>query len=399
MIANLNKGGNAYGTIKYAAFKDGAYLLDTNMAGYDPAQLASEFEYFVKKNNYVQVPVFHASINFHPSDRKLTEEEYIDIASDLRKELAFDDNNHQYLLALHTDAKLLNTDEIRPHLHLIVNRVDFQGKCKNDYLDYINIQKALRKIEQKYELIPQQSSWEVEAKKGNPSREEETKFIQDAIKQAANDKPEMPTFISRLLEQNIDVQCRITRTGKLQGISYCYNDKVLKGRQVGQDYTHIGIQSKLGVVHKPSHKQQIELLIKTHQVDKDLSTASTTDSNSDDSNSTSSLSVSSSLSQQKYANAIAPTVRLFWQMQKPDKVLRGSKYDLELDVSTILVKRKSGEEIAQIPLDVDKAPQGITLNSEDVDNFRSLQQILDKHQALQQQQQQKQPKKSSGLEL
>jgi Relaxase/Mobilisation nuclease domain len=142
MIANLNKGGNAYGTIKYAAFKDGAYLLDTNMAGYDPAQLASEFEYFVKKNNYVQVPVFHASINFHPSDRKLTEEEYIDIASDLRKELQFDDNNHQYLLALHTDAKLLNTDEIRPHLHLIINRVDYQGKCKNDYLDYINIQKA-----------------------------------------------------------------------------------------------------------------------------------------------------------------------------------------------------------------------------------------------------------------
>ena len=399
MIANLNKGGNAYGTIKYAAFKDGAYLLDTNMAGYDPAQLASEFEYFVKKNDLVQVPVFHASINFHPSDRKLTEEEYIDIASDLRKELAFDDNNHQYLLALHTDAKLLNTDEIRPHLHLIVNRVDYQGKCKNDYLDYINIQKALRKIEHKYELIPQQSSWEVEAKKGTPSREEETKFIQDAIKQAANDKPEMPTFISRLLEKNIDVQCRITRTGKLQGISYCYNDKVLKGRQVGQDYTHIGIQSKLGVVHKSSHKQQIELLIKTHQVDKDLSTASTTNSNSDDSNSTSSLSVSNSLSQQEYANTIAPTVRLFWHMQKQDFVLRGSKYDLELDVSTLRLLRKSGSEIAQIPLDVNKAPQGIALNEQDIDNFRSLQQILDKHQALQQQQQQKQSKKSSGLEL
>lgn len=396
MIANLNKGSSPYGTIKYAAFKDGATLLDTNMAGYDPVQLASEFEYFVKKNNYVQVPVFHASINFHPSDRKLTEEEYIDIASDLRKELQFDDNNHQYLLALHTDAKMLNTDEIRPHLHLIVNRVDYQGKCKNDYLDYINIQKALRKIEQKYELIPQQSSWEVEAKKGTPSREEETKFLQNAIKQAANDKPEMPTFISRLLSQNIDVQCRITRTGKLQGISYCYNDKVLKGRQVGQDYTHIGIQSKLGVVHKPSHKQQIELLIKTHQALDEYST--TSNSNSDDNNSTSSLSVSNSLSQQKYANAIAPTVRLFFMMQKQDFVLRGSKYDLELDVSTILVKRKSGEEIAQIPLDVDLAPQGITLNEQDMDNFRSLQQILDKHIAFQQLQE-KQSKKSSGLEL
>jgi hypothetical protein len=211
----------------------------------------------------------------------------------------------------------------------------------------------------------------------------------------------MPTFISRLLAQNIDVQCRITRTGKLQGISYCYNDKVLKGRQVGQDYTHEGIQSKLGVVHKQSHKQQIELLIKTHQVDKDLSTASTTDSNNGDSNSTPSLSVSNSPSQQKYANAIAPTVRLFWLRQKQDFVLRGSKYDLELDVSTLRLLRKSGEEIAQIPLDVNKAPQGITLNEQDIDNFRSLQHILDKHLAKQQQQQQQIPKqkqRDTGIE-
>lgn len=274
MIGNINKGGSPYATIKYAAFKDGATILDSNMAGQSPAQLAHEFEYFSNKNSRTQRPVFHLSINPHPNDRPLTEWEYIDIAADIRSELGFDDNKHQYLLSLHTDALLKDSDKIRPHLHLIVNRVDFYGKCKNDYLDYINIQKACRKVEEKYGLITQPHSWEIEEKKGPPSRESEIKFIQDAIKQAAIDKPEMPTFISRLQAQNIDVKCRITRTGKLQGISYGYNDKIFKGRQIGTDYSHQGIQSKLGVLHLQSHKQQIELLTNTPK----------SDSNSDSSN-------------------------------------------------------------------------------------------------------------------
>ncbi len=474
MISDSNKGNNPYGTIKYAGFKDGAILLDTNMAGQNPAQLANEFEYFVKKNKQVQFPVFHTSINFHPNDRELTETEYIDIAFSLRHELEFDDEKHQYLLALHTDAKLKDTDEVRPHLHLIVNRVDYSGKCKNDYLDYINIQKALRKIEHKYSLTPTLSSWEVESKRGTPSREEETKFIQDAIKEAANDKPEMPTFVSRLLSKNVGVQCRITRTGKLQGISYEYNDKVFKGRQLGSDYTYQGIQSKFGVAHFSTHKERIELLISNYQTG-NIQNVSSASNNSSDSGSTdenitppqeitptaqptpnleqpllpiptkntdknnqivnnfgynSPLSepatehsytdesitvvfpesqqeptpqpntpeqVEDNLIQQQYAGVIAKTVRLFWSNQKPDRVLRGSQYDLELDNSTIKIKRKSGEEIALIPLSSDQQPTGIALNLEDLKKFHQLQQLLDSNRAKQQQQQKR--SRDLGLEL
>ncbi|MEM6751608.1 MAG: relaxase/mobilization nuclease domain-containing protein [Cyanobacteria bacterium P01_C01_bin.38] len=277
MIGKINKGNHIYSTIKYVAFKDGTKILSSNMAGSTPYQLAHEFEYFSNKNQRTERPVFHLSINPHPDDRALTEYEYCDIAADIRTELGFDDSSHQYLLALHTDAFKEDSNEIRPHLHLVVNRIDFQGKCKSDYLDYIEIQKACRKIEEKYGLITQPHSWEMSEKKGPLSKRDEIKFIQDAIKKAAADKPEMPTFISRLQAQDVDVQCRITRTGKLQGISYAYNDKAFKGRQLGKSFTHQGIQSQLGVIHKSSHKEQIELLINTPKGETNSTSQSTTD--------------------------------------------------------------------------------------------------------------------------
>ncbi|HAG83561.1 MAG TPA: hypothetical protein DCL61_21025 [Cyanobacteria bacterium UBA12227] len=465
MIGNINKGNYPYSTIRYVGFKDGAKVLDTNMAGQTPAQLANEFEYFSKKSKLTQKPVFHLSINPHPNDRPLSTEEYIDIASDIRMELGFDDYKHQYLLALHTDALHKDNPEIRPHVHLIVNRVNFEGKCKKDYLDYINIQKACRKVELKYGLITQPHSWEISEKKGPPSREEETKFIQDAIKEAAANKPEMPDFINRLLSKNVGVQCRITRTGKLQGISYEYNNKLFKGRQLGSDYTHQGIQSKFGVVHKPTHKERIELLIANYQAGNIQNISSTSTSSDSESNSNSELTVNNleitptvqpalnleqpltpypttrkdnftqnvnnkefksqtyephsytdespsaveeplptpnspdqtldNQQQQQYAEVIANTVRMFWEKQKPDRVLRGSIFDLELENSTIKIKRKSGEEIAQIPLSEDQQPIGIALNLEDLKIFHQLQQLLDSNRAKQQQKR----SRDSGLEL
>lgn len=331
MIGNINKGNNPYATIKYIAFKDGATILDTNMGGKTPSQLASEFECFSSENERTQRPVFHLSINPHPNDRPLTEEEYIDIAADIRVELGFDDYKHQYILALHTDAFMKDSNEVRPHLHMVVNRVDFYGKCKSDYLDYINIQKACRKVEEKYGLITQPHSWEIEEKKGPPSRQDEIKYIQNAIKQAAIDKPEMPTFISRLQAQNIDVKCRITRTGKLQGISYGYNDKIFKGRQIGTDYSHQGIQSKLGVLHAQNHKQQIEL----------LTNAPKSDSNSDSSNESRSDN-SQAVTLQNSDDSIIPSIAEIFRTNKKSETKK------ELVINNATSKNNSSDNTESI---------------------------------------------------
>ncbi|MEO1559967.1 MAG: relaxase/mobilization nuclease domain-containing protein [Cyanobacteria bacterium J06632_19] len=255
MICNITKGNDFYGCVDYVLGGD-ARLVSTNMSGDSPTELAWEFRLVSNKNERVQKPVLHLSFNPEPDDRPLNGLEYSMITQDLLNGLNLEDN--QFLLVEHRDTKF--NGKVRPHCHIVINRVNFDGKCNDDFHDYYRAQKVLRQIEKDYKLIERPSSWEVEEKKGPPLRENETKYIQEAVKQAASDKPEMPVFIKRLQDNNIDVKCRITRNGKLQGISYAYNNKAFKGRQLGKDYTHQGIQSKLGVLHKPLHKKQIELL-------------------------------------------------------------------------------------------------------------------------------------------
>ncbi|MEM6399792.1 MAG: relaxase/mobilization nuclease domain-containing protein [Cyanobacteria bacterium P01_D01_bin.116] len=271
MICNITKGNDFYGCITYV-MRD-AHYVNTNMSGDSPTELAWEFRFISNSNERVQKPVFHISFNPEPNDRPLSDLEYSAIAQDLLEGLGLGDN--QFILCEHQDTEF--NGKVRPHCHLIVNRVGFDGKCNDDSYDYYRAQKVLRQIEKDYKLIECPSSWEVEEKKGPPLRQDETKYIQEAIKKAAADKPEMPTFISRLQAQDIDVKCRITRTGKLQGISYAYNDKAFKGRQLGKSFTHQGIQSHLGVIYKQSHKQQIELLLNAPKGDSDTASASITD--------------------------------------------------------------------------------------------------------------------------
>ncbi len=272
MICNITKGNDFYGCVDYVLGGD-ARLVSTNMSGDSPTELAWEFRLVSNKNERVQKPVLHLSFNPEPDDRPLNGLEYSMITQDLLNGLNLEDN--QFLLVEHRDTKF--NGKVRPHCHIVINRVNFDGKCNDDFHDYYRAQKVLRQIEKDYKLIERPSSWEVEEKKGPPLRENETKYIQEAVKQAASDKPEMPVFIKRLQDNNIDVKCRITRNGKLQGISYAYNNKAFKGRQLGKSFTHQGIQSQLGVVHKPIHKKQIELLINAPKGDYNSKSESITD--------------------------------------------------------------------------------------------------------------------------
>ena len=275
MICNITKGNDFYGCLTYVLEGD-ARLITTNMSGDSPTELAWEFRFVSNRNELTQKPVLHLSFNPEPNDRPLNKLEYSMICQDLLNGLELEDN--QFLLVEHRDTEF--NGKVRPHCHIVINRVNFNGKCNDDSHDYYRAQKVLRQIEKDYKLIECPSSWEVEQKKGPPLRQDETKYIQEAIKKAASDKPEMPTFISRLQDNNIDVNCRITRTGKFQGISYSYNGKAFKGRQLGKSFTHLGIQSHLGVIHKPIHKKQIELLINAPKGNSDSTNESITDNTS-----------------------------------------------------------------------------------------------------------------------
>ncbi|NJL78949.1 MAG: relaxase/mobilization nuclease domain-containing protein [Richelia sp. SM2_1_7] len=267
MIGNITKGNGFYGCVAYVLGKENAQLINSNMASTTPTDLAWEFRKFAQLNQRVEKPVLHISLNPAPSDRILDEWEMCMIAQDLMEGLEL--KNNQFILVQHTDTEY--EGKTRPHMHLVVNRVGFDGKCNDDYLDHYRIQKVLRQIEKEYDLMPTPSSWEVEKKKAYPihilasGELNIVEKLQNAIALAASDKPEMPVFVARLLKDNIQVNCRFTRTGKLKGISYCMEGEAFKGGDLGKLYTHIGIREHLGVGYQQHYSDPISSLMESYK--------------------------------------------------------------------------------------------------------------------------------------
>ena len=268
MIGNITKGNGFYGCVAYVLGKEDAQLINSNMASTTPTDLAWEFRRFAQLNQRVEKPVLHMSLSPAPDDRILDEWELCMIAQDLLEGLEL--SNNQFILVQHNDAEY--DGEIRPHVHLVINRVSHNGKCNDDYLDYYRTEKLLRQIEKNYDLIPQPSSWEVEKKKAYPKHFEKAagelnivERLQNAIEEAAVDKPEMPVFVARLFRDNIQVNCKFTRTGKLKGISYCIDGEAFKGGDLGKLYTHIGIRKHLEVGYQQHYSNPISSLMESYK--------------------------------------------------------------------------------------------------------------------------------------
>ncbi|MDF5733819.1 MAG: relaxase/mobilization nuclease domain-containing protein, partial [Rhizonema sp. PD38] len=262
MIGNITKGNGFYGCTAYVLEKPGAQLINTNMAGVSPTQLAWEFRTIANFNHRVQKPVLHLSFSPAPGDRTLDEWELCLLAQDLLSGLNLD--NNQFILVQHNDAEY--DGHVRPHAHMVINRVSSDGKCNDDYLDYYRTEKILRQIEQQYDLVIQPSSWSVERKKPYPKQiklELETdspniiQKLQTAILKAAASEPAMPVLVAQLLKDNIKVDVKYTRTGKVKGISYGIGEEHFAGNDLGKVFTFNGLQKHLGVSYDHSRDKPV----------------------------------------------------------------------------------------------------------------------------------------------
>ncbi len=98
------------------------------------------------------------------------------------------------------------------------------------------------------------------------------------------------------------------------------------------------------------------------------------------------------LIQSEYATKIAPTIQLFWQMQKRPQHIEGNHYSITLEENILTLTRKSGEKIAALSVDNNSPPQGFGLTESDLERFLDLQRILAERIELQKRQ------KSRGIE-
>jgi hypothetical protein len=119
-----------------------AEILCYNMCSGNKRELVNDFSDVAHLSSRVEKPVLHLSLKLAPGEH-LTKEKWVEAAQDFAK--AFKMENNQYIAVLHKDTK-------EEHIHILANRVGYDGKVVSDSNSYKRVAELCRKLELKHEL-------------------------------------------------------------------------------------------------------------------------------------------------------------------------------------------------------------------------------------------------------
>lgn len=223
MTGSMIKGKGFGGALRYnmeKVEKNVAEVLDHSFVEVSVKSIMKEVQMIKVMRPNLQKYFYHTSINFPPSE-DLTNETMIKIGRDYLQESGF--TQHQYIMFRHHDAD-------HPHLHILVNRIGYDGKVLSDSNDFARCEKILRELEKKYNLTKVMSSnqaheramtkdeLEMMKRTNTPSHKMNVQLI---IKNALASKPQLTCleFIKCLESKGINILFNQASTGYVSGIS------------------------------------------------------------------------------------------------------------------------------------------------------------------------------------
>lgn len=187
---------------------------------------------------------YHTSLNF-PVHEDLDNRKMKEIAHDYLDAMGFKGN--QYMIFRHYDAD-------HPHLHILVNRIGYDGSLVSDSKDYQRSEAVLRSLEKQYGLTFVISSKyaqeramtknELEMMKRTDSPSTKMK-LQVILKDILKQKPATAAFIQALDAKGINVRFNQAGTGFISGISYGFEGLQFKGQHLGNAYKWSSVKNSI----------------------------------------------------------------------------------------------------------------------------------------------------------
>lgn len=268
MIGKIKRGQSFKGVCAYVLKQDKQVLpkiIGGNMCGVTPIDLAREFEMIAALNSRVKMTVKHFSIAFAPEDGDVADEVKCALAAEYMERMGY--GSSQYIVVSHDRTDHQHDHD---HIHLVANAVAVDGTWVSDWMNWKQSQTILRDLERQFQLTPVVSSWDKNRNKSAATRrdrrverllergmlpsaiERTHQNIQAKISQAAPGSQNIAQFCARLQSLDVVPIPRITRTGKVQGISYQQGKVVVRGSDlVGASFPEL--QSERGLVYDPAH--------------------------------------------------------------------------------------------------------------------------------------------------
>lgn len=179
--------------------------------------------------NPIAKPVAHISLDFSAQDReKLTNQKMIEIAGEYLQKMGYD--NTQVLMVRHND-----TDH--PHLHMVLNRIDNDGKRISDRNERVRSTKVCKELTVKHGLYFAKGKENV--KEYRLREPDKTKYeIYNALKSALPACKNWQELVDNLKRQDITVEFKTKgSTDKVKGVKFSKHGYSFSGSKVDKQFS------------------------------------------------------------------------------------------------------------------------------------------------------------------
>jgi len=279
MTADQVKGKGFRGALRYNLQKVDqgvAKLLDSSFAQMDENSVMKELQLVRILRPNLQKYFYHTSLNFPPNEN-LADEQMKQIANEYLNQMGFVQN--QYMIFRHFDAD-------HPHVHLLVNRIGYDGSVVSDSKDYKRSEQVLRELEKQYGLTEVISSRQAQERAMTKNElemmkrtdEPSTKMkLQVILKGIIQQNPDMVQFIAQLEAKGISVLFNQASTGFVSGISYSYEGLQFKGAHLGNAYKWQAIKTAVSYEQERDRTAIYEANVRTRAGQSERAAAGTED--------------------------------------------------------------------------------------------------------------------------
>jgi len=227
-----------------------ARIVDSNMAGRNPRELAHEFSMFRRLNPDLTRAVYHCPLTLDPDkEERLTDAQWGAFARAYLERMGF--GNAPYVVVAHADN----------HVHIVASRVDCDGRTVSDSHEKWRSNVAIHDLEREYGL----------SHAVDPGRMERLRVGRDEVGMAervGEIPPKMMLaaridealgrgdgsregFAQALRDLSVTAHWNVASTGRVSGASYelaGYDGAmraVVKGSQIGKEYRWARLEERL----------------------------------------------------------------------------------------------------------------------------------------------------------
>lgn len=249
MIGKIVKGRSFKGCISYVLADKNAKILGADgVLGTDTKSIINSFYMQSLLNPKLSKCVGHIPLAFSPNDRERMTDQFMErLAKEYMQAMGI--KNTQYLIVRHS-----NTNHL--HLHIVFNRVDYDGKTISDKNDRYRNEKVCKQLKDKYHLTYGKGKENVNVQRLKGA--EQTKYeIYHTIKNILPKAKSWQQFEDALKQQGISIKYKHKgQTDEVQGVSFKKGEYSFKGSDVDRKLSYGKLNIQLDENNHVQEQQQ-----------------------------------------------------------------------------------------------------------------------------------------------